>query len=166
MKRFLFATLLVVLATAMRIAPHPWNLTPVGAVALFSGAAFDRKRWSFAVPLVSLFLSDIVIGFHSLMPVVYGAFAASVLMGMLIRRVTPQSVAAGAVASATLFYIVTNFAMWTVSTIYAKTLAGLVACYIAGIPFYGTMLAGDLLYSAALFGTFALAERRVPAFAR
>jgi hypothetical protein len=166
MKRSLLATLLVVLATAMRIAPHPWNLTPVGAIALFAGASFDRKRWSFAVPLISLFLSDIVIGFHSLIPVVYAAFAASVLIGMLIRRVTPQSVAAGAIASATLFYIVTNFAMWTVSTIYAKTFAGLVACYVAGIPFYGTMVAGDLLYSAALFGTFAWAQRRVSIFAR
>ena len=166
MKRFTLATLLVVLAIALRLAPHPWNLTPVGAVALFAGASFDRKRWSFAVPLVSLFLSDIVIGFHSLMPVVYAAFVASVLIGMLIKRVTPQAVAAGAIASSTLFYIVTNFAMWTISAIYPHTSAGLLACYVAGIPFYGTMLAGDLLYSAALFGTFAWAERRMPMFAR
>jgi uncharacterized protein DUF6580 len=166
MKRFLLATALVVLATALRIAPHPWNLTPVGAVALFSGASFDRKRWSFAIPLVSLFLSDIVIGFHSLMPVVYATFAASVLIGMLIKRVTPQSVVAAAFASATLFYVVTNFAMWTISTLYPHTLAGLVACYVGGIPFYGTMLAGDVLYSAALFGTFGWAERRLPMFAR
>src|SRR4051812_35634267 len=97
--RLLLATALVAIATAMRVIPHPWNLTPIGAVALFSGSSFDRKRWSFAVPLVSLFLSDIVIGFHSLIPVIYATFAASVLIGMLIKRVTPASVIAGAFAS-------------------------------------------------------------------
>jgi hypothetical protein len=163
--RLLLATALVVLGTLMRIAPHPWNLTPIGAVALFSGASFQRKRWSFAMPLVALFLSDIAIGFHSLMPVVYATFALTVVIGILVKGGSPARVAAGAVVSATLFYIVTNFAMWTISAIYPKTLAGLVACYVAAIPFYGTMLAGDLLYSALLFGTFAWAERRLPMFA-
>jgi len=167
--RLLLATALVVLGTVMRIVPHPWNLTPIGAVALFSGACFDRKRWAFAIPLLAMFLSDAVIGFHSLIPVVYATFAATVIIGMLIRGRTPAlspvRIGAGAVASATLFYIVTNFAMWTISTIYPRTFSGLVACYIAGIPFYGTMVLGDLLYAAILFGTFGWAERRLPAFA-
>ena len=70
-----------------------------------------------------------------------------------------------ALASATLFYVVTNFAMWTISEIYPKTLAGLIACYVAGIPYCGTQLAGDLLYSAILFGIFVWAERQVTRFA-
>ncbi len=94
---------------------------------------------------------------------------ARLIIGMLIRGRTPAlspvRIGAGAVASATLFYIVTNFAMWTISTIYPRTFSGLVACYIAGIPFYGTMVLGDLLYAAILFGTFGWAERRLPAFA-
>ncbi|MGZ7079869.1 MAG: DUF6580 family putative transport protein [Thermoanaerobaculia bacterium] len=163
--RLLLATSLVLFATALRVVPHPWNFTPVGAVALFSGACFDRKRWSFVIPLLAMFLGDAVIGFHSLMPVIYAAFAATVVMGILIKRVTPAAVAAGAVASATLFYIVTNSAMWTISTMYPRTLAGLAACYVAGIPFYGTMVFADLVYSAILFGTFAWAERRLPMFA-
>jgi hypothetical protein len=168
--RLLLATALVVFGTLMRIVPHPWNLTPIGAVALFSGACFDRKRWSFGIPMLALFLSDAVIGFNPLIPVVYATFAATVIIGMLIRggaqAPSPARIGAGAVASATLFYIVTNFAMWTISAIYPRTLAGLVACYIAGIPYYGTMLVADLLYSAILFGTFGWAERRLPAFAR
>ena len=73
--------------------------------------------------------------------------------------------AGGAVASATIFYVVSNFAMWTSSTLYPHTLDGLIVCYIAAIPFYGTMLLGDVLYSALLFGTFVWAERRLPRFA-
>lgn len=166
--RLLLALFLVVLGTLMRIVPHPWNLTPIGAVALFSGASFDRKRWSFLIPLSALFLSDIVIGFHSLMPVVYGTFAAIVGFGLLLRdrRDSPLAVGTGAISSATLFYIVTNFAVWVTSTTYPHTVSGLAACYIAAIPFYGTMVAGDLLYAVLLFGTFVWAERHVPMFAR
>lgn len=171
--RLLLSIGLVALCTAMRIGPHPWNLTPAGAIALFSGASFDRKRWAFLVPLASMFVSDTVLelttshGYHSLMPVVYATFALITVLGMLLRsrRQAPLAVAGGAVGSATLFYVVTNFAMWTISTLYPKTIAGLLTCYIAAIPFYGTMLAGDLLYATLLFGTFVWLERRVPRFA-
>ena len=164
---------LVVFSTIMRILPHPWNLTPVGAVSLFSGACFDRKRWAFAAPLTAMFVSDTLLqlmtghGYHSLMPVIYATFALIVVVGMILRerRDSPLAVTAGAVTSATIFYLVTNFAMWMISTLYAKTLSGLAACYIAGIPYYGTMLLGDLVYSALLFGTFVWAERRLPQFA-
>jgi hypothetical protein len=171
--RLSLAIVLVILCTVTRLVPHPWNLTPVGAVALFSGACFDRKRWAFAVPLAALFASDTFLeiftghGYHSLMPVIYATFALIVIVGMILRdrRDSPVAVASGAVASATIFYIVSNFAMWTISTIYPKTAAGLIACYVAAIPYYGTMLLGDIVYSALLFGTFVWAERRLPQFA-
>jgi hypothetical protein len=171
--RLVLAILLVVFGTVMRVLPHPWGLTPIGAVALFSGACFDRKRWSFVIPLVALFISDTVLevftgnGFHSLMPVIYGAFAAIVGMGMLLgdRRQSVIAVGSGAFAGATFFYIVSNFAMWAISDVYPKTAQGLITCYIAGIPYYGTGLFADLLYSALLFGTFVWAERRLPRFA-
>jgi hypothetical protein len=164
---------LVILATVMRVLPHPWNLTPIGAVSLFSGACFDRKRWAFTVPLAAMFVSDTLLevftghGYHSLMPVIYATFALIVVLGMILRdrRDSPFAVASGSVASATIFYVVSNFAMWTISTLYPKTVAGLIACYIAAIPFYGTMLLGDLAYSALLFGTFVWAQRRLPQFA-
>jgi uncharacterized protein DUF6580 len=165
--RLAFASGLVLLCAVMRILPHPWNLTPVGAASLFSGACFDRRRWALSVPLAAMFLSDAVIGFHALMPVVYAAFAIIVVMGMALRsrRSSPAAVAIGAVSAATFFFVVTNFAVWAIGSTYPMTLAGLVACYIAAIPFYGTNLIGDVLYSALLFGTFVWAERRVPMLA-
>lgn len=164
---------LVVFSAIMRVLPHPWNLTPVGAVSLFSGASFDRKRWAFAAPLAAMFVGDTILqlitghGYHSLMPVIYATFALIVVVGMILRerRDSPLFVAAGAVTSATIFYMVTNFAVWTMSAMYPKTLSGLIACYVAAIPFYGSMLLGDLVYSALLFGTFVWAERRLPQFA-
>jgi len=160
--RFLAIASLVVLAVIARLIPHPFNFTPVGAAALFAGAMLDRKRFAFIVPLASMLVSDAVIGFHSAMPVVYGCFAAAVGIGFLLRgrARSPLAVAAGAVSSATLFFIVTNFYVWATSALYPHTFAGLVTCYIAAIPFYGNQLAGDVTYAALLFGGFAFAERR------
>src|SRR5678816_3876707 len=73
---------LILGAAALRLVPHPSNFTPIGALALFAGAQFDDKRWAaFIIPLAAMLLSDIVIGVHSGMPVIYLAFAAIVCMG-------------------------------------------------------------------------------------
>jgi hypothetical protein len=73
-------------------------------------------------------------------------------------------VAGACLAASTIFYLTTNFAVWAGSGMYAKTLAGLVSCYVAALPFFGPTVAGDLFYSAVLFGGFAWAERRFPIF--
>lgn len=168
--RFWLMAGLVFGAAALRLLPHPPNFTPVAAIALFGGAHFSRKFWAFAVPLAAMLVSDAVMevttghGFTSGMPVIYATFAAIVGMGILIRNRRTQllPVAGAAVASAVLFYLTTNFAVWAAGQIYPKTLAGLVACYVAAIPFFGPTLASDLFYSAVLFGGFAWAERRFP----
>jgi hypothetical protein len=78
------------------------------------------------------------------------------------RRVTPFTVAGAAIASSVLFFLVTNFGTWATGELYPQTLAGLAACYVAAIPFFQNTLAGDLFFSAVLFGGFALLEWRVP----
>ena len=153
---------LVLLAAALRILPHPWNFTPIGAMALFSGSAF-RERWlRFTFPLLALFAGDAVVGFHKLMPAVYLSFAVSVAIGMWIGEERKFfRIAGGTLLGATQFFLVTNFAVWAVFTTYPKSAAGLTACYAAGIPFYWNSLAGDALYAGLLFGGYALAERLV-----
>lgn len=104
--------------------------------------------------------------FHAVMPVVYATFAAVVGIGLLLReRRRPMLVASAAVASSVLFYVTTNFAHWALTDMYPKTLAGLGSCYVLALPFFGLTLAGDLVYTGALFGVFALAEKRFPALA-
>jgi hypothetical protein len=153
----------ILVAAAMRLLPHPPNFSPIGAMALFGGAYFGRRALAFAAPLGALLLSDAVIGFHSGMLYVYGSVALVVLIGWAVaKRITPLGIAAAAVASSALFFIVTNFGVWLKGLYYPQTLSGLAECYLAAIPFFQNTLAGDLFFSALLFGGFALLERRIP----
>jgi hypothetical protein len=162
--RLLLALGIIALAAALRIAPHPWNFTPVGAMALFSGAVIKNRRLAFVVPLLALFVGDIFIGFHRLMPIVYASFLLSVAIGFWLRdRRTAGRISAATLLGAIQFFLVTNFAVWAFGLTYPRTGAGLVACYVAGIPFFWNTLAGDAVYAVLFFGTFALAERLFPA---
>jgi hypothetical protein len=153
-------------AAALRLLPHPSNFTPIGALALFAGAHFDDKRWAFIAPLAAMLLSDILIGFHGQMPVIYGAFAVIVAMGFLLKeKKTALNVTGASLVAATFFFVVSNFGVWAFDGLYPMTMAGLVTCYIAAIPFFQNWLLGTLFYAAVLFGGFALAERKVPVFA-
>ncbi len=157
---------MIVAAAALRLLPHPSNFTPIGALALFAGAHFDDKRWAFIVPLAAMFLSDILIGFHGQMPVVYAAFAVIVCMGFALKeKKTALRVTGASLAAATFFFIVSNFAVWAFDGLYPMTFQGLVTCYVAAIPFFQNGLTGTLLYSAVLFGGFALLEAKLPVLA-
>ncbi len=165
--RFWLAFALVIVGVVLRVMPHPWNFAPIGAIALFGGAKFERRSFAIGVPLLTMLIGDAFIGFHSLMPVIYATYALIAVIGMLLRdRQTIPAVGGGVLLSSTIFYLTTNFAVWAMGTTYAKTAAGLAACYIAAIPFFGNTLASDALYSAIFFGIFAIAERTIPALAK
>lgn len=154
------AALLVVLAAALRVVAHPWNFTPIGAMALFSGATF-RQRWmKFTFPLAALFAGDVFVGFHRLTLVVYLSFLVSVAIGMWIGEERKLArLAGGTFLGALQFLLVTNFAVWAAFATYPKSFAGLLVCYAAGVPFFWNTLAGDAFYAVLLFGGYALAER-------
>jgi hypothetical protein len=151
-------------AAALRLVPHPPNFSPIAAMALFSGAYLPKRALAFLAPFAALLLSDAVLGFYAGMNFVYFSFALTVLIGWAIAsRKTPLVIGTAAVASSVLFFALTNFGMWLFSGFYPLTGAGLVACYVAAVPFFQNTLAGDLLFTAMLFGGFALFERMVPA---
>jgi hypothetical protein len=156
---------LVLAAAAIRLAPHPMNFVPIGALALFGGAYFYSKRQALIVPLLSLIIGDAITGFHPLIPFVYASFLVSVAIGFWLRR--KRSIArigTATLADATQFFLVTNFAVWVTSIgSYPKTAAGLIECYVAGIPLFWNTLAGEAFYATLLFGGMALAERKFPA---
>ena len=151
---------LALAAAATRVAPHAWNLTAVGAVCLFGGAYFQRRWAAFVVPLVALAISDVVLQltvYRGYPPnyFKYFAFAATVPLGMLLRgrtRVIP--VFAAAIAASVVFFLLSNFEVWLNGhgVNYPKTPAGLMACYVAAIPFAQNMVLGNLLFTALLFG--------------
>src|ERR1035437_4337922 len=108
--RFTILEEMLLAAAASRLIPHPPNLTPIAAIALFGGAQFISKRAAFLVPLAGLFLSDLVFGFYTITPVVYGCFALTVCLGLWVRHCrSAERIAFAAVASAVLFFMLTNF---------------------------------------------------------
>jgi hypothetical protein len=160
--RIILLAILVAIAAVSRLVPHPPNFAPIGAMALFGGAYFTDRRIAFILPLAALFLSDLVLGLHVLVPVVYGSFAINVLLGRWLRkrkRLVP--VALATLLGSVQFFVVTNFACWLLW--YPHTWAGLMTCYVAAIPFFQNTLMGDAFFVGVLFGAMALAEVGFPA---
>jgi hypothetical protein len=160
--------LLIVAAAATRIMPHWWNLTAIGAVCLFGGAYFQRKWAAFVVPLAALALSDVILQltiYRGYPPTYfkYVCFAATVPLGFLLQghtRAVP--VLSMAVTSTLLFFLLSNFGVWLGGdgVRYPLTPAGLVACYVAAVPFAMNSLYGNLLFSGILFGGVELLKQR------
>ncbi|MFO0929031.1 MAG: DUF6580 family putative transport protein [Gemmataceae bacterium] len=144
----------------------PWNLVPVGALALFAGSRL-RGWWAVLLPLLAMVVSDLVliapvsqIGYSAFgwsRLVVYACFAAYVYLGRLVKEgeVSPLAIGAVAVAGGLQFYLITNFVQWLSDPQYTKDLAGMLSCYTAALPFYRNTLVGDLFFSGVFFGLHA-----------
>lgn len=144
-----------------------WNFTPIGAMALFSGAYFKDKKMAFIVPIAAMILSDVFIGFYNGIQVVYIAMCIVVLVGFLLQnRVSVASVIGGSLAASVIFFLVTNFALIYPATLYPHTVAGIIESYTAGLPFFKNTIMGDLIFSAVLFGGYELVKRNVGAVAK
>ena len=153
---------LIVLGVLSRLIPHPWNVTPVMAIALFGGAALPRG-WALVLPLAIVALSDLLIGWHNTVPFTWAGFLFAGMIGWWIRR-KPSG---GRIFAATLtgsvtFFVISNFGVWLIGDLYPRSLAGLWACAVAAIPFFRTALAGDLVYTGALFGLHYLVTVALP----
>jgi len=160
-------TVLVVLALAgfaflWRVVPHDFNMTPMGALALFAGVYLRHPLAKVVVPLATLVMSDLILGFHDTTLYVYGAFAVIALGGVLLRRRGVFAHAGGAVVAALLFYAITNFGVWAAGTMYPSEASGLLASYAAGLPFLWKTLAGNLFFTVLFYAVFQLVERYQP----
>ena len=153
---------LVAFGVIMRLVPHPVNLAPVGAIALFAGAVLPRKL-AWWLPLGILVISDLIIGPYSSMLFTWPAFLLVTLFGMTLRDTSNWlRVPFGALGASVIFFIVSNFGTWLQGGMYEHTWAGLMLCYEMALPFFRNTFVGDLAYSVLLFGVYALAVRWVP----
>jgi uncharacterized protein DUF6580 len=155
----LLALALIALCVAARLLPHVQNFSPVAAAALFAGAVMGRRSLAVVVPVASMLIGDLVLGFYhwQVMATVYAALALPALIGMAGRRYGLRLTAiGGAFAAALIFFVTTNFAVWAFSGMYSLDSAGLLQCYVAGLPFLKYTLAGDLFWSVVLFGSLTL----------
>jgi hypothetical protein len=151
------AVALVVFGVAMRLLPHPANLAPVGAIALFGGAILPRKL-AWWLPLAVMVVSDLIIGFYHGIVFTWAAFLLVGLYGMALReRSNWFRVPIGALGSAVIFFIVSNFGVWAEGRMYVHTWSGLVDCYTMALPFFRNTFFGDFMYGWLLFGLYAAA---------
>ena len=176
-KRFLILSGLILAAAISRLIPHPYNFAPIGAMSLMGAAYFSDKKFSFILPLLAMFVSDLLInnilyasyfqGFTLFTPGaawVYGAIALIVVAGIFIlKKVTLPRVLVGSLSASVIFFIVSNFGVWLSDPDYPITFGGLLLCYEMAIPFFHNTVLGDLVYSGVLFGGFEYAKTRVAA---
>ena len=139
-------TIVLVLAFS-RLVPHPPNVVPIAAMALFAGAFFSNRILAFIVPLAAMLLSDLVIGFHSTVWYVYAGVAITVFIGGFLKRFSIMNVGLSAVIATLAFYLITNFGAWLHHDMYPQNLNGLLQSYTAGIPFLRNSLIANIIFS-------------------
>jgi uncharacterized protein DUF6580 len=151
------ALCLIAAGILMRLLPHPANFAPITAISIFGGSVLPKKI-AIWVPLAAMMISDAIIGFYALMPLIWACYLVIALASS--RWLRPASFLKGAtltVSASVFFYLVTNFGVWLTSGMYAHTWSGLVGCYTLAIPFFRNTLLSDVIYTSLLFGIYALA---------
>jgi hypothetical protein len=174
--RFATIVLMILAAVFSRLIPHPPNFAPIGAIALFGGAYFVNRFVAFFIPLVAIWLSDLVINntiyanyyngftwFHKGFYWTYGAIVLTVIIGFFIsKKIKTSTVFLSATAASVLFFLISNFSCWPGNPLYTQNFNGLLNCYAAGIPFFKGTLMGNLFYSTLLFGVFEWSQQKIP----
>ena len=154
---FLFA--IVTVGVCSRLLPHEHNFSPMLPLALFAGASFAGWRSAVGVTMATMFVSDLFLGLHWTIPVVYASICINILIGhWLVSTRQPWTVPFGALLGSVQFFLITNAACLT-----DFSPAGLVQCYTSALPFFKTSLVADMLFSVMLFGSFAVAQNLFPA---
>lgn len=159
---------LVAVGVVGRLWQPGWNVTPMAGVALAAGAAFPHPLVAASVPLMALAIGNLSLpeyGSVAMAVVVYAATIWPIVLGRSVLRAgdgrgvdvsgwSPRrwsGLAGSALASSLVFFLTTNLAHWWLSNDYPHTGAGLLACYVAALPFYRWMPVGDLAWSAVIF---------------
>jgi hypothetical protein len=177
--QFSVLSAIIAVAAFSRMVPHSTNFSPLAAIGLF-GAAHFTKRWqALVVPIMATWLSDLFINnviysnyyttftwFYEGFYWQYGSYLLITLFGIWLykQNVSVAKVLGGAIGAGLIFFLVSNLGCWVGSTIYPQNMAGLGACYVAGIPFYKATLVGDAFFSVILFGGYYLLQKQFSIF--
>ena len=155
-KRNIIILSMMALAVLTRLLPHPPNVAPITAIALFGGCYIKDKNLALALPLLCMFITDLFLGFHMIMPFVYLSFMMISYIGINSKKIGNGTI----FGSSLLFFLVTNLGVWYLG--YPNTLAGLVSCYTLAIPFFVNTIIGDLFFTHSLSYSFSKMEERYP----
>ncbi len=145
----------VLVAVLMRLLPHPPNVAPITAVALFAGTFFDKKHWAMLMPLLAMIMTDIFLGFSMITPVVYLSFLAITAVGIRFKKMNISTI----LLSSLVFFVLSNLGVWVLY--YPLTAEGLTTCFTLAIPFFINSMLGDIFFSALLLFGYRFAAQRM-----
>ena len=157
MNRNLVIIGLIVLAVITRILPHPPNFTPITGIALFAVSRFSDKKLAFLLPILCMLITDVIIGFHSIVPFVYLSIIGISCIGYFSKKINHATV----LKSSFLFFFISNFGVWLLG--YPNTISGFIACYTMALPFFVNTVLGDYFFYYSLNFSFSKIENRFPA---
>lgn len=167
--------LLVVVASLYRIMPgRPYGFAPQIAMALFGGAIIKDKKWAFALPLLSMFVSDAlyellyvagispIYGFYKGQFLNYVLFGGLTVFGFFLRNLNLKRIALSSVMAPTTYFILSNSLVWFGAGGLGrpKTFAGWLMTLADGLPFYAYSLAATFIFCALFFGCYYLLQQR------
>ena len=131
---------------ASRFVPHPPNFTSLLALSFYIPAILGIRF--IPVLVASFVLTDLFIGFHSVVLFTWGSI---VLIGLFSKffLANLKNRVSGALIGACLFFIITNFGVWSLGS-YGYTVEGLITCYTLAIPFFGNTIVGTIIFSGII----------------
>lgn len=150
----LIITAIILFAAFSRLIPHPPNFTPIIVIGLFGGAYLQDNRLALLIPLFGMLFSDLILGFHGMMPWVYFSLVLITFMGIGIKnKVNIINCTVSVLSGSLLFFLLSNFGVWFMGG-YEKSIPGLITCYTMAIPFFQNTLAGSVFYGTLIFGGY------------
>jgi len=165
----LIAIGVIVFAALLNAATYPHAFSPMIAIALFSGAVITDRKLSFAMPLLAMFASDLILELFTSTPGFYGMeqignYAALLFIttiGFLMKKINVITVPVFSLASSLLFYFLSNSNTFLFDSFnsFDNSLAGYIKCMTDGIPFI--KFVPDLVFSVLLFGAYSLFEKYI-----
>ena len=141
---------LILILSFSRLIPHPWNFTPVLATGIFAGFYFKQFYLSLFIVILSMFIGDLYLGFHSTMFFTYISLIIAVALGLFVNKFKFTEVLFTGLASSVCFFAITNFGAWLTLEMYEKNLTGLLQSYVLAIPFFHNTLISTLIYLVVL----------------
>ena len=156
----MLALIIISLGILSRIVVHTPNFSPVLSMALLSGMYLEGRQ-AVLVPLALIIVSDLIIGFYPGMFFTWGSIVLICVLGLWLKeRKSFAVVLGGSMASALIFFIVTNFASWL--TLYPHTYDGLRQCCVMALPFFRSTLASTVAYSLIFYAAYEWIKKYIP----
>ena len=162
----IIAGILILFAAIMKVITFPLSFNPIIAIAFFSGAVIKDKKLSFAMPLLAMFFSDVMMEMLNIAPGFYGmgqignylSLLLVTVLGFGMKKQTVTNIGFFSILSSLLFFVLsnTNCFLFDNAGFYGSGVQGWLNCLAAGIPFVKNGLFTDLFFSTVLFGTYHL----------